>query len=117
MEDMNHEMKLKSPFFEKIKKGEKIYEIRRNDEKRKVIKVGDYINFKKEPALNENLKVRVVGLEYFCSFREVISYYTAKEIGFENVEKDEIERVYYQFYNKNDEKKFGVVTIKVKVLQ
>lgn len=49
---MNYEMKLRAIYFDKIKSGEKIYEIRLNDERRKDLKVGDTIVFKKEPELN-----------------------------------------------------------------
>lgn len=114
---MIYNMKLKSPFFERIEKGEKIYEIRLNDEKRKKIKIGDYINLKKEPELTENFTAQVVGLDYFSSFKEVIGAYSPKEIGFEGQNKDEIERVYYGFYSKTNEKQYGVVAIKVKVLK
>lgn len=114
---MIYNMKLKSPFFERIEKGEKIYEIRLNDEKRKKIKIGDHINFKKEPELTENFTAQVVGLDHFSSFKEVIGAYSPKEIGFEGQNKDEIERVYYAFYSKTNEKQYGVVAIKVKVLK
>ena len=48
---MIHEMKLKPQYFDMVISGTKIYEIRLNDEKRRLIEVGDKINFKKEPEL------------------------------------------------------------------
>ena len=50
---MNHEMKLKEIYYNKIKSGEKIYKIRFNNEKRRLIDVGDIVIFQKEPKLNE----------------------------------------------------------------
>ena len=46
-------MKLKEQYFNCIKDGSKKYEIRLNDEKRQLIKVGDFIEFQKEPELEE----------------------------------------------------------------
>ena len=48
---MVHEMKLQDVYFEKVKCGSKIYEIRLNDEKRKLINKGDFITFKKNSDL------------------------------------------------------------------
>lgn len=43
---MKHEMKIREVYFNKIKSGEKIYEIRLNDEKRRLIDVGDVLVLK-----------------------------------------------------------------------
>lgn len=56
---MIHDMKLKAIYFDKIKTGEKIYEIRLNDEKRKLINVGDVLIFNKEPELKEKIATEV----------------------------------------------------------
>ena len=45
---MIHIMKLKEQYFNYIKYGTKKYEIRLNDEKRKNIKRGDFIEFQKD---------------------------------------------------------------------
>ena len=42
---MDHQMKLNPVPFENIKIGSKDIEMRLNDEKRKLVKVGDYIRF------------------------------------------------------------------------
>lgn len=59
---MKHEMKLQSEYFEFIKEGTKRIEIRLNDEKRRKIKLGDTIEFVKEPEKAKRLKVKVIGL-------------------------------------------------------
>lgn len=56
---MVHEMKLRHIYFEKIRTGEKIYEIRLNDEKRRLISVGDFITFRDESNLDEKMQKRV----------------------------------------------------------
>lgn len=110
---MVYEMKLRPIYFDKIKNGEKIYEIRLNDEKRKDIDVGDIIIFKKEPELKELLVTIVKDLVYFKTFNEMLNTLPIKKIGFENESPKEIEEIYYSFYSKENESKYGVVAIKV----
>ena len=109
-------MKLREIYFDKIKKGEKIYEIRLNDEKRRLIDVGDVLIFKKEPELKEKLTTEVKDLVYFVSFDEMVNTLPIEKIGFENMTKQAVKDVYYQFYSKEDEDKYGVVAIKVQVI-
>ena len=114
---MIHEMKLKAIYFNKIKNGQKIYEIRLNDEKRKLIDVGDVIIFKKEPQLSETLQTIVKDLVYFKSFKEMVDTLPLEKIGFENMSKDEVESIYYSFYSIENELKYGVIAIKVEPLE
>ena len=113
---MNYEMKLRAIYFDKIKSGEKIYEIRLNDERRKDLKVGDTIVFKKEPELNEELKTVIQELLYFSSFNEMALALPLEKIGFANVSVQDVVDVYHQFYSKENEKKYGVVAIKVRTI-
>lgn len=108
-------MKLKPVYFEKIKAGEKIYEIRLNDEKRQLLKVGDVLTFKKEPDLTESLQTKIVDLFYFKSFSEILETLSAGEIGFKGFTKNEIEDIYHGFYSSEDELKYGVVAIKIEI--
>ncbi len=111
MQKMVHKMKLRHIYFEKIRTGEKIYEIRLNDEKRRLISVGDFITFRDESNLDEKMQKRVKDLLYFDSFTEMLDNLPLKEIGFENFSKLEVENVYHHFYSFENEKKFGVVAI------
>lgn len=114
---MIHEMKLKSIYFEKIKGGQKIYEIRLNDEKRKIIDVGDIIIFKKEPDLQESIKAIVKDLIYFTSFKEMANTLPLDKVGFDHMTKDEVESIYYSFYSLENEARHGVVAIKIEVIK
>ena len=109
-------MKLREIYFNKIKCGEKIYEIRLNDEKRKLIDVGDVVIFKKEPELTETIQTIVEDLIYFKSFNEMINTLPPVKVGFDTETKQEIEDIYHQFYSDEDEAKFGVLAIKFKTL-
>lgn len=55
---MIYEMKLQPVFYNYMLNGTKRIEIRLNDEKRRMIKVGDTITFYKEPLLNELLMLK-----------------------------------------------------------
>ena len=110
---MIHEMNLKTPYFNKIKNGQKIYEIRLNDEKRQAIKSGDIIIFRNESALQEELKTKVKDLIYFKSFNEMLEVLPADKIGFLNYNNCQIEEIYHTIYSVENENKFGVVAIKL----
>lgn len=111
MQKMVHEMKLRHIYFEKIRTGEKIYEIRLNDEKRRLISVGDFITFRDESNLDEKMQKHVKDLLYFDSFAKMLDELPLNKIGFQCFEKAEVENVYHQFYSIENEKKFGVVAI------
>ena len=113
---MIHEMKLREEYFDKIKQGQKIYEIRLNDEKRRLISIGDVILFNKLPNLTEKLQVLVEDLLHFKSFKEMAHSLPLQEVGFENLSKDEVEKIYHKFYSLEDEKKYGVLAIKIKLV-
>ena len=109
-------MKLREIYFDKIKSGEKIYEIRLFDDKRRLIKVGDEIIFRKEPDLSQTLKTTVKDLIVFKSFKDMLSFLSADEIGFKGFSKEKIESVYHSFYTTKDELNYGVLAIEIEVL-
>jgi len=113
---MNHEMNLKEVYFDKIKSGEKTYEIRLNDEKRKLIKIGDIIVFKRQPEFKESIKTVVKDLFYFNSFTEMINSLPIEKVGFKGKTLKEIVDIYHQIYSEENEKKYGVLAIKIEVV-
>jgi len=108
---MIHEMKLKKEYFDLIVSGKKVYEVRLNDEKRRLIKVGDKIKFRKEPELKECVMVSVKDLILFNSFLEMAQCLPNEKIGFNGYTPEEIADVYHKFYSSTDEEKFGVLAI------
>ncbi len=113
---MKHEMKVQPTFFDKIKAGEKIYEMRLNDEKRQKIKVGDEITFKKEPDLTETITTQVLELVKFKSLEEMANSLPLNEVGFHKLNASEVVEVYHHFYTTEEEKKYGVLAIKIKAI-
>lgn len=99
-----------------IKSGNKIYEVRLNDEKRKLFKLGDRIILKKEPELFDGIVVKIIDIKHFNSFFEMAQILSLKDIGFENKTAEEVERVYRSFYSKEDEEKYGVVAFKLEIV-
>ena len=108
-------LKLKKKYYNLIKSGEKIYEVRLLDDKRKLIKIGDIVKINKEPLMEEFLNATVVDLVHFKTFEEMANTIPAKEIGFEGRSFYEILNEYRKFYSKEKEEMYGIVAIKVKL--
>lgn len=112
---MKYIMKLNPKYFEYMKNGTKRIEIRLNDEKRKNIKIGDTIIFEKEPELKEKITTQVENLIVKSSFKELTENLDVSEYS----DKMESEEVFlkdlYSFYTKEQEEKYGVVGIQIKI--
>lgn len=111
--EKKHELGLQPEYYDLAKEGVKIYEGRLNDDKRKLIEIGDIIVFKKDPERKENFKAKVVNKYIFASFKEMAESLNVKDIGFEGMSPKEIASVYRQFYSEENESKYGVVAIEV----
>ena len=108
---MLHKMKLNDDPFERIKNGTKTIEFRLYDEKRRKVKIGDKIEFSKLPDLQEKILVDVLDLYTEPSFEEL----------FEKIYKDKEQaqqkaNAMYEIYSPENEKKYGVVGIKIKLV-
>ena len=80
-----HEMKLHPAPFEAIKEGCKNVEMRLNDERRQLIRCGDYIRFANVKT-GEELFAKVVGREVYPSFYELYSRHDKLSIGYKENE-------------------------------
>lgn len=109
-------MKLDAEFFDKVKSGKKTYEIRLYDDKRQKISVGDTIIFKKQPELIDGVVVRVVDMKRFESFEQMAMTLSLDAVGFENKNAKQVARFYHTIYDKQDEKKYGVVALKIELM-
>ena len=113
---MEYEMKLQPEYYDYIFKGTKRIEIRLNDEKRRKIKLGDIIKFAKEPELKETFKVRVIGLLHYNSFNDLCRDFPIEMLANAKMTKKELIRVLEQFYSKEEQKKNGVLGIRIELL-
>lgn len=108
---MLHKMKLNESPFDRIKSGEKTVEFRLFDEKRQQIKIGDQIEFSKLPDLTEKLLVDVVDLYREDTFEKLFRklYSDEKEIAQKT-------KNMYEIYSPENEKKYGVLGIKISLI-
>lgn len=108
---MQHEMRLAKGPFEKIRNGSKVIESRLFDDKRRLINPGDEILFRQADDETQEAKTRVVALFRYGSFAELMTEFPAAMFG-GNSTKELITEI-RQFYPEDEEKKYGVVGIKI----
>ena len=106
---------LQKYFFDMVCAGRKIYEGRVNDEKLRQINVGDYYVFALEPQRDLSVKTQVVDKLYFKDFKHFCEKMSPREVGFTN--KDEMLAEYNKFYSLEEQKKYGVVAFKFKLVK
>ncbi len=107
------EMKLREPYFSLIKNRRKIYEIRLNDEKRRLLSVGDKLVFVRDPEGDAEISCEVAELLHFKSFEECFAALPLDKVGFAGMTCDSAVTQMREFYSNDDELRWGVVAIKV----
>ncbi len=111
---MKYEMKLDNEPFKAIKNGTKTLELRLNDEKRKLLTVGDYIEFTNR-VTNEKLLVKVIDLFKYNSFEELYKHFNKIEMGY-SINEEANPKDMENYYSKEEQEKYGVLGIKIKKL-
>lgn len=111
---MKYEMKLDNEPFKAIKNGTKTLELRLNDEKRKLLTVGDYIEFTNR-VTNEKLLVEVIDLFKYNSFEELYKHFNKIEMGY-SINEEANPKDMENYYSKEEQEKYGVPGIKIKKL-
>lgn len=110
---MKHEMRLNNEPFNSIKSGTKTIEMRLYDEKRRLIKIGDIIEFTNR-VTEEKICVDVVKLHIFNNFNELYKYFDKVLLGYnKNEEANPNDMIKY--YSKEEQKEYGVVGIEIKL--
>ena len=102
-----HRMHIEEEYFNKISSGEKTYEIRLYDEKRKSIKRGDMIIFQCD---KKETRAYVDNLLIFSTFEEMLNSLPVKKLGFST--KSRALKVYNQIYP--NKKALKVLAIKLR---
>ena len=108
---MTHEMKLANDPFESINKGTKKIELRLYDEKRRKLKVGDFIAFTNLET-KEVITTKILGLKVYNNFKELYQDYDKKDVGY----KEDEEANYHdmeKFYSVLEQNKNKVVAIEI----
>ncbi len=112
---MIHELKLQPEPFDAIKAGTKGIECRLFDEKRQQIQLGDTLIFKRNPELEQTISAEVVGLLRYPTFSALFGDFLPEMFGGESVEA--LEKLIYSFYTKEDETRYGVLGIRIRLVQ
>ena len=111
---MIHELRLDDNPIEKIKRGTKTIEIRLYDEKRKLTKERDIIEFTNRNT-NEKIRTEVLKLHLYNSFDELYKDFDNISLGYEeNDIKDPKDMEVY--YPKEKQCQYGVVGIEIKLI-
>lgn len=107
---MLHKMKLNREPFEMINSGRKTIELRLNDEKRRKVQIGDFIEFSHIDKPELKIQVRVTALHYYKSFKELFAELPKEKCGFKsdkNVPDDYMDK----FYPREKQEKYGALGI------
>lgn len=113
---MLHQMKLQLEPFERVRSGEKILELRLYDEKRQKVGVGDEIEFSNMTDPEDKVRVEVIGLLLYKNFADLIADLPAAYLGYEESEKDYLKGSMYEIYTPEEEKRSGVLGIRIRLL-
>lgn len=106
-------MKLAKEPFEKIASGQKVIESRLFDEKRRMIDIGDEIEFSQNDNPLETAKTKVKALYRYDSFENLFSDFPPEYFG--GISKEFLLEEIGRFYSKEDQEKHGVVGIKIEL--
>ncbi len=110
---MKHSMKLAKEPFGKMAFGTKVIESRLFDEKRRMISIGDEIEFSEADTPENVLMTVVEGIYPFPSFEELFAAFPTEQCGGDSAQglSEEINT----FYSEADQNCFGVVGIRIRV--
>lgn len=111
---MLHKMKLKAEPFYKIKNSSKTIELRLNDEKRQLVKIGDFIEFTLIDDPSQKLTARVIALHHFDSFRELYAALPKEKMGYTENETPNPDHM-DEYYPREKQKQYGVLGIELRL--
>lgn len=114
---MKHTMNLNPKPFKNISEGRKTIELRLNDEKRRLIKAGDEIEFVSTDDSGKKLTCRVIKLHCFPSFEELYKSLPLLKCGYteENVSQADPADM-EKYYSKERQAEYGVLGIELTVI-
>lgn len=108
-----HDMKLYDDAFNLIKNKTKTIEMRLNDEKRKLLKKGDFIRFT-NTLTGEKLICEIIDIYKYKTFTELYKHHDKVSIGYKKSDNPNPDDM-LAYYSYEDINKYGVLAIKIKV--
>lgn len=106
---MIHKMRLVDFAFKGVREGTKDIEVRLNDEKRQLIKIGDIIEFTNLDT-DEILRVKVVNLYKYDTFKELFDSFPHARLGLKDTDNESIMN---SFYTLEEQNKYGALAIEI----
>jgi len=106
-----HTMKLSAAPYKMVASGQKTIESRLYDEKRQLISPGDVIEFTCSEDPTQKILTDVKALYRYASFREMFYDFSPAQFGGASI--DQLTDQIQQFYSEEDQKKYGVLGIKI----
>ena len=110
----HHQMKLTTAPYNNIASGKKVIESRLFDEKRKQISIGDILEFSENDVPKNTVRAVVTGLLRYKTFKELFADHEPMLFGEES--RDFLLNQIKQFYSDEDELKYGVIGIRLQLL-
>ena len=105
------DLHLHGDIFKIIKTGTKDIEVRLNDEKRQKLKIGDKITFINRNNEQEQLTKKIIGLEHYNNFQELVNNYEIERLDLKGYTKEYFLKELERFYTLEDQIKYGVIAI------
>jgi len=105
--DASHVSGLQKVYYDMVVSGEKVFELRLNDEKRQNINAGEDYVFGLEPDRIHQVRKTIKQKHLFKNFSEACEKLDFKKVGFSS--RDEMKIVYNTIYSKESQEKYGVV--------
>lgn len=114
---MQHIMRLNPSPFAMIENSEKTIELRLNDEKRRLINVGDEITFINTEDSLKTITAEVIDIYKYKSFKELYADLPLLKCGYtkEDISNAKPEDM-IEYYSEEQQKKYGVLGIEIKVI-
>ncbi len=104
--------------FNQIKAEVKTIEARLLDEKRENLKVGESIQFTNTDDQNDKIKVNIKDLSRFNTFTDMFSNLDLSKFGFSaETSVSEAVQIMRQYYSVDEENKYGVLGIHIKLIK
>lgn len=114
---MTYQMRLYKEPFEQIKSGAKTIELRLNDEKRRQVKPGDFIEFSETENPASKILTKVVALHSFNSFEELYKTLPLLQCGYtESDIADATSEDMDDYYSRELQEQYGVLGIEIELI-
>lgn len=104
-------MSVKEKYYNRLKSGQKIIELRLFDDKRKSIKIDDIIKFCNASDEDDTFQAKVIDLHKAVNFEKLCNIIEPSKAGFES--KEDLLKILEEFYPIEKQNEIGVIGIEV----